>query len=130
MCGFPVQAVSRSPVDLGERVREFVVRHLREVRSFREELAEEPVGVLVAPPLPRCVRVDEIHRHAERRLDAFVTAELLAMVRRRRLERAVQEGAVHRIVSSDVSCKTENEGKLNEIRINSIKNVRAHMMLN
>ena len=59
-----------------------------------------------------------------------MTAELLAMVRRRRLERAVREGAVHRIASSDVSCKTENEGKLNEIRINSIKNVRAHMMLN
>ena len=73
------------------------MRHLREVRSFREELAEEPVGVLVAPPLPRCVRVDEIHRHAERRLDALVTAELLAPVRRRRLERAFREGAVHRM---------------------------------
>ncbi len=73
------------------------MRHLREVCSFREELAEEPVGVLVAPPLPRCVRVGEIHRHAERRLDALVTAELLAPVRRRRLERAFREGAVHRM---------------------------------
>ncbi len=97
MCGFPVQAFSQPPVDLGERIRECVVRHLREVCSFREELAQEPVGVLVAPPLPRCVRVGEIHRHAERRLDAFVTAELFATVRRRRLERAVREGDVHRM---------------------------------
>lgn len=50
--------------------------------------------------LPRChdeLRVGEIHRHAERRLDALVTAELLAPVRRRRLERAFREGTVHRM---------------------------------
>ena len=48
MCGFPVQALFRSPIDLGDRVREFVMRDLRDGRSFREELAEESVGVLVA----------------------------------------------------------------------------------
>ena len=95
MCGSPAEAFPRSPVDLGERIREFAVTDLREVRSFREELAEETVGVLVATSLPGRVRVGEIEWHAERRPDTLVTAELFASVRRRRPERGHGEGAVH-----------------------------------
>ena len=94
MCCSPAEALPRPPVDFGERVREFAVTDLREVRSFREELAEKTVGVLVAPSLPGRVRVGEIERHAEGRPDALVAAELFASVRRRRPERAFREGAV------------------------------------
>lgn len=66
MCRSPAEALPRPPVDLGERVREFTVTDLREVRSFREELAKEPVGVLVTATLPGRVRVGEIERYAER----------------------------------------------------------------
>ena len=95
MCCSPAEAFPRPPVDFGERVRELGVTDLCEVRSYREELAEKPVGVLVAPPLPGRVRVGEIERHAERRQDTLVIAELLAAVRRRRPERTHGEGAVH-----------------------------------
>jgi len=97
VCGLPAQTFPRPPVDLGERVHDLALADRRKVRSFREELAQEAVGVLVAAALPRRVRVGEIHRHAECRPDALVTAELLAPVRRRRLERARWEGRVDRV---------------------------------
>ncbi len=72
MCGLSAETFPRPPVDLGERVRDLSLADRREVRSFREELAQEAVGVLVA-------------------------AELFAPVRRRRPERALREGGVDRV---------------------------------
>ena len=67
MCGLPAETFPRPPVDFGERVHDFSLADRREVQSFREEIAQEAVGFLVAAALPGRVRVGEIERYTEGR---------------------------------------------------------------
>ena len=51
-----------------------------QVGSLREVLAQQPVGVLVAGPLPRAGLLAEVHRHAQRGGDLGVQRHLAALV--------------------------------------------------
>jgi hypothetical protein len=57
----PLQGFAGSVVELGGDGVEVGLGVDREVGSFGEELADQPVPVLVAASLPRRVRVTEIH---------------------------------------------------------------------
>lgn len=52
----------------------------REVGAFGEELAQEAVGVLVRPPLPRAVRIAEIDLDAGVDCEAQMLGRFLAAV--------------------------------------------------
>ena len=57
-------------------------RHLAEVRTLREVLAHQTVGVLVQAPFPGMVRGGEVEARTQRIRDLPVPRELLAVVRR------------------------------------------------
>src|SRR5918994_3511018 len=60
----PAKGLSRPPVELtGDRV-EVVLVVDRQVGALGEVLPQQPVGVLVAAPLPRAVGIAEVDLHA------------------------------------------------------------------
>ena len=67
-CGrcLPGQGLARSGVELVGDGGELVGVVAVQVGSLREVLAQQPVGVLVAGPLPRAGLLAEVHRHAQR----------------------------------------------------------------
>lgn len=56
----PSEALARPAVQLIVHHPDLLVRHRPEVAPLREVLAEQGVGVLVRPPLPRVVRQAEV----------------------------------------------------------------------
>jgi len=54
--------------------------HLGKVRPFREELAQQAVGILVGAALPGCVRPGKVDSKLQLLLDRFEFGELLAVV--------------------------------------------------
>ena len=53
----------------------------REIAALGEVLTQQPVGVLVAAPLPEAVSVTEVDRHVGREAEALVLRELGASIR-------------------------------------------------
>lgn len=58
----------------------------RHALTFRQVLANEAVGVLIAASLPRVIRPGEIERRPRQPLDPPVVVELRPVVGRHRLE--------------------------------------------
>jgi transposase len=68
---------ARDPVQVRLRVH-------RQVRPLREVLPQQQVGVLVRPPLPRALRVAEVHPHVRRHREVLVRRHLEPAVPRQR----------------------------------------------
>ena len=78
--GVPAQGLARAGVEFGgDRGQPFGVVDAQ-VAALREVLAQQPVGVLVARPLPRAGFLAEEHRHAQRLGDLGVQRHLAALV--------------------------------------------------
>ena len=60
----PAEGLARPAVERGSNCFEILSGVSREVRTFREVLSEQPVGVLIGSSLPRALRVTEIHLQA------------------------------------------------------------------
>ena len=78
----PAVALAWPAVEVIVRLPDLLVADGRKVRALREVLPEEPVGVLVGPPLPRVVREAEVHRRPQGVLQLGRRRELRAPVQR------------------------------------------------
>jgi hypothetical protein len=57
-----VEALPGSIIQLFHYLRNFFFRDVPEVRSFREVVSEQAVGILIGSPLPGCIRIGKIDR--------------------------------------------------------------------
>lgn len=85
----PVVCCPRPVVHSVGNAVEFVLSVHTQVRALGEVLAQQPVGVLAGPALPRAVRVAEVHRHAGALPQLFVARQLFALV--------VRQAVAHRL---------------------------------
>src|SRR3954453_15917807 len=60
----PTERLARSAVEGGGHGRELVGAMHAQVGALREVLSQQPVGVLVRPPLPRGARIAKVHLQA------------------------------------------------------------------
>lgn len=58
----------------------FTLRQRRQVRSFRQVLAQYAVRIPIAASLPRAVRVGEVDAHVQLGRERFMSGQLLAPV--------------------------------------------------
>src|SRR5229473_4450348 len=77
----PAERLSRASVQLGGDLVEARLIVPRQVRAFREVLAQEPIAVLVRRALPRAARITEVDLHAGVEREADVLGHLLAAIR-------------------------------------------------
>src|SRR5262245_55322368 len=78
--GFPAEGLAGPGVQLRSDLVQVLAAAGGQAGALREVLAQQPVGVFVAAPLPRRVRVAEIHRHPGGQADLGVLPHLLALV--------------------------------------------------
>ncbi len=78
--GFPAQRFAWAGVEQPRDVGEVVRAVLTQVAALGQELAEQPVGVLVRPALPRAGRVAEVERHVGGEGEVAVARRLAALV--------------------------------------------------
>ena len=76
----PVERLPRSPVEFRGDGVEVGLGVDGQVGALGDVLADQPVGVLVAAPLPRAVRVAEVHRDPGRDGELRVRGEFLGLV--------------------------------------------------
>lgn len=94
----PSQALAGPPVEQIVHPLDLVVGHGVEARALGEPIPQEPVGVLVGPPLPRVVGAAEVDWGAQCLLEALRIRELLPPVERDGAHRLAGEGALGRRV--------------------------------
>lgn len=75
----PPQALAGPPVEQIVHPLDLVVGHGVEACVLGEPIPQEPVGVLVGPPLPRVVGAAEVDWGAQRLLEALRIRELLPL---------------------------------------------------
>ena len=77
---FPAQGLARPRVQQVSDLIEPLLSHQRQVRSLGQILAQQPVGVLVAAPLPGAVGVGEVDLHARACAQFGVLGHFTALV--------------------------------------------------
>jgi hypothetical protein len=63
-----------------------------QIRAFREVLAEQPVGVLVAAPLPGRARVAEVDRHSGTNREFGVPGHFLTLIPSHTVPQKLRQG--------------------------------------
>ena len=77
---FPAQGLARPRVQQVSDLIEPLLSHQRQVRSLGQILAQQPVGVLVAAPLPGAVGVGDVDLHARACAQFGVLGHFTALV--------------------------------------------------
>ena len=84
-----VEALARPVVESVERIVNFVLRDLSQIGGLGKVLAQQAIGVLVEPALPRVIRVCEVHIRPQAVSDECVLRKLFAIVKGDRLAQAL-----------------------------------------
>ena len=72
------QALARPVIEQVHRLIDLSLCHLEQTALFREELAQESIGVLIESTLPGAVRARKVHIRFQTARNELVLGELLA----------------------------------------------------
>ena len=98
------QALSRPVIESIHDVVHLLLRQGIQRPALGHILANQPVGILVEPALPRMVRMREIHRRLQRLADGRMVGKLLAVVGGNRLGMRLMRPVFSRWTIPSLTC--------------------------